>query len=972
MSFITEAGQFSLTGNVGGAILPVLDNISILGSGTIVVTGDPILGTLTISGGGVTGMTEHAMVVGNAAGGITSLAVATNGQIPIGSTGNDVVLATLTAGNNIGISNAAGSITIKVNGLTNHTVQVGNGTGDLTSLAAALNGETLMGVTGADPSWTSSPQFGGSVTALYDITSTAGDLVSIGGSLIARDATNTSTGPDILLEKVRVAATIQSGDELGKIRFEGYDGTQYISGAKITSTNSGTVAATRIAGDLKFYTHPDSIIALPSEPLLRMTINPNGSIILSDAYSTAGTPSGTAKVTLVDSNGLIYGLAGTAGQILQGGNAPAFSTATYPSTVAKGDVLVASANNVIGVVNDVTNAGYVLTANVGAAPSFQALPSGVSFASDAETIAGTVTNKAVAPSNLKAKLGTQTIHALPIGTGDTNALGWLTVGSTGKYLRAATTADPAWSTLTLPDTVAKGDVLVASADNVVGVVNDVVNAGYVLTANVGAAPSFQALPSGVSFASDAETIAGTVTNKAVAPSNLKAKLGTQTIHALPIGTGDTNALGWLTVGSTGKYLRAATTADPAWSTLTLPDTVAKGDVLVASADNVVGVVNDVVNAGYVLTANSAAAPTFQAVPTYTLPADVPEGFVTDSGTATPSTHSLTVSGGTNIGTTGAGATLTINLDSAITLTSVNATTFDTNVVAAGVTLAGTTLSADGTDADININITAKGTGKVIIDDLQLTTDLAVTEGGTGVSTITQNGVIYGNATSAIGVTSEGATGTVLVGTTSAAPSFSASPTVTTMYATTFDTNVAAAGVTLSGTTLAADGTDTDINLTLTPKGTGVVSTTKNINAAGISFDSGTTTLANYVTLTSFTPSISFSGGTTGITYSTQEGYYSRIGNIIFFRLKVILTSNGSSTGYVRVEGLPVNAATDCYGFSTLSHVTYTGDSVQWRISSGKNYLALIAGNQASGAYTTLNESNIEDDADIYISGFYFV
>ena len=852
MSFITEAGQFSLTGNVGGAILPVLDNISILGSGTIVVTGDPILGTLTISGGGVTGMTEHAMVVGNAAGGITSLAVATNGQIPIGSTGNDVVLATLTAGNNIGISNAAGSITIKVNGLTNHTVQVGNGTGDLTSLAAALNGETLMGVTGADPSWTSSPQFGGSVTALYDITSTAGDLVSIGGSLIARDATNTSTGPDILLEKVRVAATIQSGDELGKIRFEGYDGTQYISGAKITSTNSGTVAATRIAGDLKFYTHPDSIIALPSEPLLRMTINPNGSIILSDAYSTAGTPSGTAKVTLVDSNGLIYGLAGTAGQILQGGNAPAFSTATYPSTVAKGDVLVASANNVIGVVNDVTNAGYVLTANVGAAPSFQALPSGVSFASDAETIAGTVTNKAVAPSNLKAKLGTQTIHALPIGTGDTNALGWLTVGSTGKYLRAATTADPAWSTLTLPDTVAKGDVLVASADNVVGVVNDVVNAGYVLTAN------------------------------------------------------------------------------------------------------------------------SAAAPTFQAVPTYTLPADVPEGFVTDSGTATPSTHSLTVSGGTNIGTTGAGATLTINLDSAITLTSVNATTFDTNVVAAGVTLAGTTLSADGTDADININITAKGTGKVIIDDLQLTTDLAVTEGGTGVSTITQNGVIYGNATSAIGVTSEGATGTVLVGTTSAAPSFSASPTVTTMYATTFDTNVAAAGVTLSGTTLAADGTDTDINLTLTPKGTGVVSTTKNINAAGISFDSGTTTLANYVTLTSFTPSISFSGGTTGITYSTQEGYYSRIGNIIFFRLKVILTSNGSSTGYVRVEGLPVNAATDCYGFSTLSHVTYTGDSVQWRISSGKNYLALIAGNQASGAYTTLNESNIEDDADIYISGFYFV
>jgi hypothetical protein len=46
---------------------------------------------------------------------------------------------------------------------------------------------------------------------------------------------------------------------------------------------------------------------------------------------------------------------------------------------------------------------------------------------------------------------------------------------------------------------------------------------------------------------------------------------------------------------------------------------------------------------------------------------------------------------------------------------------------------------------------------------------------------------------------------------------------------TFDTNVAAAGVTLSGTTLAADGTDTNINVTITPKGTGVVTTSSTYN-----------------------------------------------------------------------------------------------------------------------------------------------
>lgn len=49
-------------------------------------------------------------------------------------------------------------------------------------------------------------------------------------------------------------------------------------------------------------------------------------------------------------------------------------------------------------------------------------------------------------------------------------------------------------------------------------------------------------------------------------------------------------------------------------------------------------------------------------------------------------------------------------------------------------------------------------------------------------------------------------------------------TATTVNATTFDTNVAAAGVTLAGTTLAADGTDTNISVTITPKGTGVVTT----------------------------------------------------------------------------------------------------------------------------------------------------
>lgn len=49
--------------------------------------------------------------------------------------------------------------------------------------------------------------------------------------------------------------------------------------------------------------------------------------------------------------------------------------------------------------------------------------------------------------------------------------------------------------------------------------------------------------------------------------------------------------------------------------------------------------------------------------------------------------------------------------------------------------------------------------------------LPVGNGGTGVTSLTANGIIYGGAT--LGVTAEGATGTVLHGNTSAAPSFAA-------------------------------------------------------------------------------------------------------------------------------------------------------------------------------------------------------
>jgi hypothetical protein len=67
-------------------------------------------------GTSTTSLTTFALLKGDAAGHVSSLTAGTNGQLPIGSTGSDPVMATLTAGTNITITNGAGSITIDATG----------------------------------------------------------------------------------------------------------------------------------------------------------------------------------------------------------------------------------------------------------------------------------------------------------------------------------------------------------------------------------------------------------------------------------------------------------------------------------------------------------------------------------------------------------------------------------------------------------------------------------------------------------------------------------------------------------------------------------------------------------------------------------------------------------------------------------------------------------------------------------------
>ena len=57
----------------------------------------------------------------------------------------------------------------------------------------------------------------------------------------------------------------------------------------------------------------------------------------------------------------------------------------------------------------------------------------------------------------------------------------------------------------------------------------------------------------------------------------------------------------------------------------------------------------------------------------------------------------------------------------------------------------------------------------------------------------------------------------------------------------------------------------------------------------------------------WTPTLDFGGGSTGIAYSTQSARYTKIGNVVNFSFRIYLNNKGSSTGHAHVGGFPFPA-----------------------------------------------------------------
>ena len=146
---------------------------------------------------------------------------------------------------------------------------------------------------------------------------------------------------------------------------------------------------------------------------------------------------------------------------------------------------------------------------------------------------------------------------------------------------------------------------------------------------------------------------------------------------------------------------------------------------------------------------------------------------------------------------------------------------------ANVQLDGNTIRTLNTNG--NLTLAPNGTGSVAMTKVAITggtisgiTDLALADGGTGASTAGDARTNLGLGT----IATQNADSVAITGGTISGVTFTGSFSgLTLVESTTLATSAAAAGANLNGNTLAADGTDTNIDLNITPKGTGEVNVT---------------------------------------------------------------------------------------------------------------------------------------------------
>jgi hypothetical protein len=126
---------------------------------------------------------------------------------------------------------------------------------------------------------------------------------------------------------------------------------------------------------------------------------------------------------------------------------------------------------------------------------------------------------------------------------------------------------------------------------------------------------------------------------------------------------------------------------------------------------------------------------------------------------------------------------------------------------------------------------------------------------------------------------------------------------------------------------------------------------------------------------SWTPDLRFNNSTTGITYNVQLGSYTKIGRMVYFTVRISLTSKGSASGGAQIYGLPFTVKSGSAGGDYAgANLAYSGGTSGWNVTfqvtldSGQTYLYLRYTDGSNSQ--TLTNSNFANNTDCIWNGCY--
>jgi hypothetical protein len=131
-----------------------------------------------------------------------------------------------------------------------------------------------------------------------------------------------------------------------------------------------------------------------------------------------------------------------------------------------------------------------------------------------------------------------------------------------------------------------------------------------------------------------------------------------------------------------------------------------------------------------------------------------------------------------------------------------------------------------------------------------------------------------------------------------------------------------------------------------------------------------------INLSTYLPALAFGGSSTGITYTTQQGEYYRVGKLVFYSIYLLILSKGAQTGAATIT-LPTTAGANATDFVASSLVL--GNAINAYPTGTTQAIAYVAPNatvltlQAQGTSvvnTAITNTTISNSTIIQVSGFY--